>query len=66
MKPFSMRTNAREQFRKQPPTEKHIEETISLFKQFCLPIPALPRFKHYYDLEKYRTAYILKANRKRA
>lgn len=49
-----------------PPTPRDIQDTLSLFDDFCIPRPTnLPDFATYYDLEKYRTAYIQKCLRNR-
>ena len=47
--------------RNQPPTARDIQDTLSIFDEFCIPRPTnLPDFSTYYELEKYRTAYIQK------
>ena len=49
--------------RKMPPKQADIEDTIEIFKGFCITPPDIPTFKTYAELEKWRRDYILKNTR---
>lgn len=48
-----------EDIRKSQPSPADLQETYDMFEDFDIPIPELPYFATYYQLERWRKTYIL-------